>query len=143
VDVTAEDFTRHYESLSDEALLEIDPEELTPIAHGCLVDELTKRGLDSGTDSDDTAQPAPDEAAEEEELVCIAEYDYPDEADLARGLLEGAEIPTQLQSEPGIVKLLVPEKFAEEALQMLITPLSDEDLEAQAEAASNPDFEEK
>jgi hypothetical protein len=142
VDVTAEDFTRHYESLSDEALLEIEPEELTPVAHGCLIDELTKRGLDTGEASvEDAAQPGSGEPVEEEELTCIAEYDYPDEADLARGLLEAAEITTQLQSEPGIVKLFVPEKFAEQALQMLITPLSDEDLEAQAEAASNPDFE--
>ena len=105
---------------------------------------MTKRGLNANEASvEDAGHHGSDEAAEEEELVCIAEYDYPDEADLARGLLEAAEISTQLESEPGIVKLFVPEKFAEQALQMLMTPLSDEDLEAQAEAASNPDFEEE
>jgi hypothetical protein len=141
VDVTAEDFTRHYESLSDEALLEIDPEELTPVARGCFGEELAKRGLATGDETaEDVAHPG-SEAVPEEEMICIAEYDYPDEADLARGLLEAAEIPAQLESEPGAVKLFVPERFGEQALHMLITPLSDEDLEAQAEAASNPDFE--
>jgi hypothetical protein len=141
LDVTAEDFTRHYESLSDEALLELDPEELTAVARACLAHELTRRGLDSGEGNDeDTAEPAAATAAEEEEqLVCIVEYDYPDEADLARGLLEAAEIPAKIESEPGVVRLMVPERFSKEALTMLVAPLSDEELAAQAEAAANPD----
>jgi hypothetical protein len=145
LDVTAEDFTRHYESLSDEALLEIDPNELTAIARGCCADELARRGLDSGEGDDrDATEPAAATAAEEEEtLVCIVEYDYPDEADLARGLLEAAEIPATIESEPGVVRLMVPEKFSKDALMMLVSPLSDEELAAQAEAAANPDFEEE
>jgi hypothetical protein len=142
LDVTAEDFTRHYASLSDEALLEIDTDELTELACRCHADELARRGLDSGVADEDVAAAAPGEAAEaEEELVCIVEYDYPDEADLARGLLEAAEIPAKIESEPGVVRLMVPEKFSKEALMMLVSPLSDEELEAQAEAAANPDFE--
>jgi hypothetical protein len=141
LDVTAEDFIRHYESLSDEALLEIDTGELTQLACRCHADEVARRGLDSGAIGDeDMAEAAPDAAVEaEEELVCIVEYDYPDEADLARGLLEAADIPAKIESEPGVVRLMVPEKFSKEALMMLVTPLSDEELEAQAEAAANPD----
>jgi hypothetical protein len=142
LDVTAEDFIRHYESLSDEALLEIDPAELTEIACRCHADEVTRRGLDTGAVNDKDAAKAiaaaPPEA--EEELICIAEYDYPDEADLARGLLEAAEIPAKVESESGVVRLMAPEKFAEQALMMLATPLSEEDLAAQAEAAADPDF---
>jgi hypothetical protein len=143
LDVTAEDFTRHYESLSDEALLEIDTGELTELACRCHADELARRGLDSVAVDEDVAEAAPGDAAEEEEtLICIVEYDYPDEADLARGLLEAAEIPAKIESEPGVARLMVPERFSKEALMMLVAPLSDEELAAQAEAAGNPDEDE-
>ena len=42
-----------------------------------------------------------------------------------------------------MVRLMVPEKFSKDALMMLVSPLSDEELAAQAEAAANPDFEEE
>jgi hypothetical protein len=142
LDVTAEDFIRHYESLSDEALLEIDTGELTELACRCHADEVARRGLDSDAIGDeDAAEAAPGAASDDgEELICIVEYDYPDEADLARGLLEAAEIPAKVESEPGVARLMVPEKFGKQALSMLATPLSDEELAAQAEAAANPDF---
>lgn len=140
MDVTAEDFRRHYELLSDDALIEVDTSELVELARTCHAEELARRGL---TDDDSSeaaaAEPAPGAAAEEE-LVCIVEYDYLDEADLARGLLQAADIPASLESEPGVVRLTVPAKFAEHALRMLATPLSDEELAAQAEAAG---FEEE
>ena len=146
MDVTADDFTRHYASLSDEALLEIDTSELTALAGRCHADEVARRGLDdgSGVADEDVASAAPSATAEEEEnFIPIAEYDYMEEADIARGLLEGSEIPTRIESEPGVARLLVPEKLAEQALMMLASPLSDEDLAAQAEAAANPDFEDE
>lgn len=145
MDVTAEDFIRHYESLSDEALLDIDTGELTELACRCHADEVARRGLDSDaiSDEDGAAAAAGAVAEDGEELICIVEYDYADEADLARGLLEAAEIPAKVESEPGVARLMVPEKFGKQALMMLATPLSDEELAAQAEAASNPDFEEE
>jgi hypothetical protein len=133
VDVTAEDFRRHYESLSDEALLEIDTGELVELASTCHAEEVTRRGLVEDI-PDGAAIEAP-AAGAEDELVCIVEYDYLDEADLARGLLEAAEIPASLESEPGVVRLMVPASLAEPALRMLAAPLSDEELAAQAEAA--------
>ncbi len=47
VDVTAEDFRRHYESLSDEALLEIDTSELVELARNCHAEEVARRELDT------------------------------------------------------------------------------------------------
>jgi hypothetical protein len=140
VDVTAEDFRRHYELLSDESLLEVDTRELVELARTCHAEEVARRGLtdDGGRDGAQGVVPAHSGASaptEGDELVCIVEYDYLDEADLARGLLEAAEIPASLESEPGVVRLMVPSRFAEQALGMLATPLSDEELAAQAEAA--------
>ena len=139
MDVTAEDFRRHYESLSDEALLEIDTEELVELARTCHADEVTRRGLAPEPADDEDLTEKDHSETPAEELVCIVEYDYPDEADLARGLLEAAEIPAALESEPGVVRLMVPAEFAEQALRMITTPLSDEELAAQAEAAGHPD----
>ena len=44
-------------------------------------------------------------------MICIVEYDFADEADLARGLLEAAEIPAAVENEPGVSRLMVPKKF--------------------------------
>jgi hypothetical protein len=142
VDVTPEDFRRYYESLSDEALLEIDLDELTPIARTCHSQEVKRRGL--GEEEPDVERSAGGEASSgggsqrpaEEEFVSIVEYDYHEEADVARGLLESAGIPASIQNEPGVVHLMVPSAFAEQALGMLAaTPISEEELAAQAEAA--------
>jgi hypothetical protein len=40
-----DDLRRHYASLSDEALLELDPVDLTEIARRCFAEELTRRRL--------------------------------------------------------------------------------------------------
>ena len=141
LDVTADDFRRHYESLSDEALLEINAGELVALARTCHEGEVARRGLgDVALEeeaADAGAETPGDGVAAEEELVCIVEYDYLDEADLARGLLEAAEIKASLESEPGVVRLMVPAGMAEQALQMLAAPLSDDELAAQAEAAGS------
>ena len=144
MDVTAEDFRRHYESLSDDALLEIDPDELVELARTCHADEMVRRGLseepEAGQPSGGPEEPA---AAAPEELVCIVEYDHMDEADLARGLLEAAEISASLETEPDVVRLMVPASLAEQAISMLAAPLSDEELAAQAEAAGYSEYEEE
>lgn len=148
MNVTAEDFRRHYQLLSDEALLEIDTSELVELARTCHAEEVARRGLDEN-DSDDTdatgvadSDPGSGVAEEaKEELVCVVEYDYVDEAELALGLLEAAEITASLESEPGAVRLMVPAGMAEMALQLLTAPLSDEELAAQAEEAGFDDDE--
>ncbi len=144
MNVTAEDFRSHYELLSDEALLDIDTTELVELARSCHAEEVARRGLTDTVAHKNEANEAKaaneanegqDASAPQEELLCIVEYDYMDEADLARGLLEAAGIPASLESEPGVVRLMVPSGQAEQALGMLAAPLSDEELAAQAEAA--------
>ena len=107
------------------------------MARTCHAEEVARRGLAEGPPQDeDSAESLPAAvAAPQEELICIVEYDYADEADLAHGLLNAAEIPAVLESEPGVVRLMVPATLAEQALRMLAAPLSDEELAAQAEAA--------
>jgi hypothetical protein len=147
VDVTAEDFRRHYESLSDEALLEIDTSELVELARTCHEEEVARRGLDAELpeDGDATDAEAPEPGADPasgDELVCVAEFDYVDEAEIAMGLLQAAEIPAALEREPGVERLMVPGKLADQALRMLAdSSLSDEELAAQAEAAGHQEEE--
>ena len=135
MDVTAEDFRSYYESLSDEALLEIDTGELVELARVCHAEEVARRGLGAGVSDVAGEVVGEDAAVPDAELVCIVEYDHLDEAEMARGLLEAAEIPASVEREPDVVRLMVPAGFAEPALRMLATPLSDEELAAQAEAA--------
>ena len=78
--------------------------------------------------------------------MLVASYNIPDEASLARGLLQSAEIPFVLQNDfvalGGIeLRLLVPKHFEEQAIEILEHELSDEELAAQAEAAGYADEE--
>jgi hypothetical protein len=150
VDVTARDFRRHFEILSDEALLAVDTSELVKSARTCHDEEVARRGLKSATSGQDS-EPSPDTTKDtdssktpEDELVCIADFDYMDEAEIALGLLEASSIPASLVSEQGVSmmnisgsakRLMVPSHLADQALNILATPLSDEELAAQAEAA--------
>jgi hypothetical protein len=139
VPISADELRRYYAGLSDAALLELNPDELTPVARACYDDEFSQRGLtDEAGDDESSAAVGPisdDTPHTEEEMVCVAEYDYVDEADLAKGLLEGAEIPVVIDRDATLVRLMVPPDLAEQALSLLTTPLSDEELAAQAEAA--------
>ena len=141
--ISADELRRYYAGLSDTALLELNPDELTPVARACYDDEFSKRGLaDEAGDEEsaDAAGPVSDDQPHgEEEMVCVAEYDYVDEADLARGLLRGAEIPAVIDRDATLVRLMVPPDLAEQALSLLTTPLTDEELAAQAEAAAGED----
>ena len=105
--------------------------------------EVARRGLNSDAEAGQTAEGAPgtERPGEGQELVLIATYNIPDEANLAWGLLESAQIPWSLQNEYSTLagfqlRLLVPAAFEEQALEVLDTPISDEELAAQAEAAA-------
>ncbi|HEY4086032.1 MAG TPA: hypothetical protein VGM43_08845 [Bryobacteraceae bacterium] len=137
--ISADELRRYYAGLSDAALLELNPDELTPVARGCYDEEFSKRGLSDEAgdeESSDAAGPVSDgQPHAEEEMVCVAEYDFVEEADMAKGLLVGAEIPAVIDRDATLVRLMVPPDLAEQALGLLTTPLSDEELAAQAEAA--------
>jgi hypothetical protein len=141
VQVSADDFRRHFELLSDAALLETNREDLVESARGCYDEEVARRGLNSPpAGGEPAAEPVTHQASPGEELVVIATYIIPEEASLARGLLESAEIPYHLENEFAALggfqlRLLVPAAFEAEALEVLEAEISDEELAAQAEAA--------
>jgi len=153
VEVSLEDFRRHFEILSDEALLATNREELVEIARDCYDEEVSRRGLDSD-EAEATEELSEQPADAVDEMVLIATFGYPEEANMARGLLESASIPSQIRNELAAVggfeaKLMVPASFEEHALEVLSTEISEEELAAQAEAAglseemSEEEFEEE
>jgi hypothetical protein len=51
MEVTAVDFRKHFELLSDESLLETNREELVEVAQQCFDEEVARRGLNETEDS--------------------------------------------------------------------------------------------
>jgi len=146
VEVTAADFRQHYELLSDEALLDTNPDELVDVARQCLEEEIARRGLNpaAGNDAPDQTQAPADPAAEE---VLLASFTSGDELNLVRGLLVSASIPSRIENELSFMggmelRLFVPAEFEQHALEILASEISDEELEAQAEAAGELEDEE-
>jgi hypothetical protein len=141
MEVSLDDFRRHFELLSDETLLSTNREELVESARGVYDEEVARRGLNSaGEEVVEDGAAGTHQAEPGEELVLIATYLIPDEANLARGLLQSAEIPFRIENELAPLggfqlRLLVPRAFEEEALAVLESEISEEELAAQAEAA--------
>jgi hypothetical protein len=143
MNVSAEDFRRHFELLSDSALLATNRADLIEGAQSCYDEEMERRGLALGT----PVEEAPvEKSAEEIGMVEIATYMVAEEASLARGLLESAEIPSKIDVNytlgPVVLRLLVPEDMVEQALEVLESEISEEELAAQAEAAGIVEEEE-
>ena len=141
-----EDFKRHYALLSDDALLEIDRDELVDAARACYDAELAERNLaepaaeksapsaDRGVDA-----PGPTEGG----LEVVATFLSLEDANLARGLLQSADIPCSLENEymaqrsgNGALRLMVPAAAYDQACEILESEISEEDLIAQAEAGA-------
>jgi hypothetical protein len=140
VEVSQADFRQHYELLSDEALLEINPEELVDVARQCLEEEIAQRGLSAAPPEEIAAEPVAEE--DEPAEVLIATYTSGDELNLARGLLQSAEIPSRVENPLAVMggmelRLIVPAAFEEHALEVLGAEISEEELAAQAEAAGD------
>jgi hypothetical protein len=136
------EFQKHYASLSDDALLEIDREQLVAVAQQVYDDELAQRGITFETE----AAPEPEAAVAVDEWVLAAAYANAEEANLALNMLQSAAIPSRLASNntsawsgTGEINLLVPQEMLSEAEFILGSPISDEDLIAQAEAEAPPD----
>lgn len=146
--VSHDDFRRHFEILSDDALLATNREELVDIAQQCYDAEIERRGLNApAEDAGEGEIPAAEQVRDDDRLVEIAQFNIPDEANLARGLLESAEIPYSMSNEytplGGIdLRLLVPLSYQEDALEVLQSEISEEELAAQAEAAGYIEEEE-
>jgi hypothetical protein len=141
MEISLEDFRRHFEILSDDALLATNREDLVDMAKQCYDAEVARRGLNAPSgEAAEGEVPISEDAAEDDHFVEIANFNIPDEANLARGLLESAGIPYSLQNEysplGGIdLRLMVPASLEEQAIEILQSEISEEELAAQAEAA--------
>jgi hypothetical protein len=144
VQIDPEDFKRHYALLSDDALLEINSDELVDAARPYYDAELAERKL-AQPDSED--HPAPVSAHTDEQaadgLQLVATFLSLEEANFARGLLQSADIPCSFENEQaaawsgvGELRLMVPAAAYERACEILESEISEEDLIAQAEAAT-------
>ena len=135
--VDLDDFRRHYAELSDEALLELERDELVELARDCYDAELARRGLRRSS-------PQETEVQDQGELVEAARFSSPSQADLAKALLESAAIPCFLENEVAGralrvgFQLFVPASLLETAREILDATVSDEELIAQAEAEPAP-----
>ena len=142
--VDLDDFRRRYAELSDEALLELDRDDLVDLARDCYDAELARRGLHRSSSS-----PPATEVQDHGELVEAAIFSSSSEADLARALLESAAIPCYLENEfagktlrvSHGFRLFVPATLLENAREILDSPVSDEELIALAEAEPAPESE--
>lgn len=141
MEVSLDDFRKHFGLLSDAALLETNRDELVAAARQCYDEELARRGLNApAEESVEGELPEPTPEPEGGPMVRIATYIVSEEASLARGLLQSAEIPFFLNNEMsplgGIdIHLMVPAEYEAEAREILEHELTDEELAAQAEAA--------
>ena len=147
MNVSAKDFQRHFELLSDAALLATTRDDLTELARESYDEEVSRRGLaaDAVPEATEEAGAVQQEAASGE-MVVVGTFTVAEEASLARGLLDSAEIPCKIATDyvaMGRVEfqLLVLKEFEEQALEILEYQISDEELEAQAaEAAEAADL---
>jgi hypothetical protein len=151
VEVKLDDFRRHFELLSDESLLSTNREELVEAARRVYDEEIERRGLNAppeeSTEAAEAAAAAGHGVDPADELVVIATYNIPEEASLARGLLESAGIPYQIDNEYAALgglqlRLWVPASLEADAVEILEMELSEEELAAQAEAAGVAEGEE-
>jgi hypothetical protein len=148
VEVSQADFRQHYELLSDEALLEINAEDLVDVARQCFEEEIANRGLNAAAAADVPEEAAAESLAGEEEPgeVLIATFTNGDELNLARGLLQIAGIPSRVENPLAVMggmelRVFVPVAFEEHALEVLAAEISEEELAAQAEAAGEQEEE--
>ena len=140
MNVTLDDFRKHFGLLSDAALLETNRDELVEAAQKCYDDEVARRGLHEPAPEPDKAEVLPSPEPEGGKLVHIETFLIPEEASLARGLLTSAEIPFMMENELAPlggfqIQLLVPEDYADDAREILNHEMTEEELAAQAEAA--------
>jgi hypothetical protein len=141
---TIDEFRRHFESLSDEGLAQVNRDELVDTARQCYDAEVGRRGIPP-TRSGEEAPPA--NAPEDQDLVEVGNFLWAGQAQLAEGLLRSESIPCFLQNEntlrmdwlwtngAGGLRLMVPSSAAERAREILAAPVSEAELEKEAEAA--------
>jgi hypothetical protein len=142
MNVGPEEFSRYYRSLSDDALLEVDRDELVETARRCYDEEVSRRGLSLDAelieepDFEDAAPALQDDEVEPnwlEDAACVCSFaDYPGnitapEMENARHVLEEDGIPCHISlreneetsSARHTYDVMVPAKFQLRALSVL------------------------
>ena len=140
-----QDVRKHVAALPDEALLEVEREDLTEAARAVYDEEVSRRGLSwpaAEVAEDDDAEKL---AAQGGGLVSVAKFDSVEEGRLARDLLRNEGIPAWFAAELALRKtdkdplagleLLTQAAFLEQAQLLLSSEVSEEDLARQAEEA--------
>ncbi len=153
VDIDPAEFRKHFSNLSDEALIAISRDDLVDSARLYYDGEIATRGLerDSASADERGAATMNRHFGNDPELVTIAEFTSAEDTRVAQSFLESGGIPSFFADEYtlaamgagglGYFELRVPAAFAEQARVALETPLSDEELAAQAEAAGPPQLD--
>ncbi len=140
---------RRFASMSDEALLETDPEEFVDLARECYEAELAERGLSRAAKQERAAPQAAPPPGEVQQPVLLASYSDYHEANFARSLLEAAEIPCMWDSDRsdvlavGELRLMVSAAQLEQAREVLESEISEEELAALAEGEDLADEDEQ
>ncbi len=140
--IDPEDFKRHYALLSDDALLEINADELVDAARPYYDAELAERNLALPDNEDNAAQASSQtDGRIEGDLQLVATFLSIEEGNFARGLLQSADISCSFQNDQaaawtgiGELRLMVPASSYDQACEILDSSISEEDLIAQAEA---------
>jgi len=149
--IDPEDFKRHYALLSDDALLDVDRDELVDVARMCYDAELAERNLAHPDNEENVSSAGASAHAQDQTdggLQLVATFLSLEEANFARGLLQSADIPCSFENEQaaawsgiGELRLMVPASAYDHACEILDTEISEEDLIAQAEAEAAEDEE--
>jgi len=136
LEINPDELRQRFAELSDEGLLSIDRKDLIEFAQPYYDSEIAARGLHSRP-----VLPV-EEHQDGEKLVPVATFLSLEEANLSRALLRSADIPADLENQlsstwtgSGGLRLMVPASLLEQAEEILDSPISDEELLAQAEAA--------
>jgi hypothetical protein len=116
-----EDCRRFYRDLSDEELLSINPEDLVEAGRECYAEELRARGLERGRAArpasdgdtipeapasserssvpDGPAVESPEFPSPDDSWVLLETFTFPHDAEILRGALDSAGIPSRLENE--------------------------------------------
>jgi hypothetical protein len=147
MDVKPDDVRRYYSTLSDKALLQIKPEDLTELAAQCYQVELDSRGLkraaapskSAAIAQEKLAQPSSglqvlmDDVPWKSNAVEAADFEHVEDAQTARDVLDEAAIPCAIvvAEQPSFrrrrkwIVLMVPDSYLEAAQRRLRTEIDE------------------
>jgi hypothetical protein len=126
--VAQNDFQKHFASLSNVALLEVQRNDLVEAAKAAYDQEISRRDLAVEAESPES------ELSSGEKLVNVVEFESVEDAAHAQEQLKKNGIPAY-------IAVAVPEAFARQAIKLLDPGVSDEELAALAEAAEPIELE--